>query len=223
MSLGNDGVVCSRCGDQNPQGTAACSNCQQPMQPTGRLSTTSKGQPVSSQNAQSRAKTVKVCGLGCVGLLVLLGIIGSIFGGNSTSEIKPVVDLPSIMGKSGSEVNAALGKPTKTVPITSYPDQMPGEYRNYAVKGLEDLLVRFHNDRAVQITAWFSDGMSDAEELLLAAGIDVNGVSPSVVAPAAKRWTGSYSGVIFDDLGVEKDFESTGISDYYTIVSAKVN
>jgi hypothetical protein len=97
-----------------------------------------------------------------------------------------VLDLPSIIGKSPHEVEIVTGKPKKLTKITSYLDQMPGEFRESEIKGSKlgltvyGLMIRF------------------------AAGVDVGDAPPAVVAPAATRWKGVFNGIAFKDVSALK-------------------
>lgn len=83
------------------------------------------------------------------------------------------ISLLSLIGRSVSGVASQLGSSTKTVPITSDPSQMPGEFRDYRASSA-DVLVRFHRGKAVDITFWFDSGSTTPEALMRRVGVDVD-------------------------------------------------
>ena len=151
---------------------------------------------------------------------------------NSTSQIvsqpsvTPVVDIPRLAGKSAVELDRALGKPAAITKITSHPEMMPGEFRDYRVDGTSGvatqygLMVRFHRGRAVQFTLDLPRFIDTPAEALLLAGIDVRGAAPRVKASGAHRWTGKFGGVDFKDAAAVK--ASIKDDQKYTTVQAEM-
>jgi hypothetical protein len=121
-----------------------------------------------------------------------------------------VIDIPRIIGLSVDEVEKAAGKPKSKTKITSTPEEMPGEFRDYEVKGTQlaltvhGLMVRYYRGRAVHMTLDLPESAATAEEALRMAGIDVGGAEPRVRASRAVRWSGTFGGVDFKDVAALK-------------------
>ena len=123
--------------------------------------------------------------------------------------IKPIVDIPQLIGKSQSDLDKALGKPSAITRITDDPDMMPGEFRDYRIENTTGkvtqygLMVRFHKGKAVHFTFDLPRLTDTPEQALLIAGINVEG-TPKIKAPLADRWTGNFNGIDFKDVAALK-------------------
>ena len=129
---------------------------------------------------------------------------------SSQPAIKPVVNIPQLIGKSPTELDKVLGKPAAVTKITNDPEMMPGEYRDYKIENTtgnvtqEGLMVRFHKGQAVHFTFDLPRLTDTPEEALLMAGINVKGTAAKIKAPLADRWTGNFNGVDFKDVAALK-------------------
>jgi hypothetical protein len=109
-------------------------------------------------------------------------------------NVRVLFDLTALIGASPSEVEARVGKPLEITPITHYPDQMPGEHRDYRVPGVSlnltdnGLLVRYYKGQVAFCTLDLATPTNDAAEALLMAGIDAEDKTPDITAPIATRW-----------------------------------
>jgi hypothetical protein len=144
----------------------------------------------------------------------------------STPTPSPVVDIPKLIGKTPAELDSALGRPAEVTKITNNREMMPGEYRDYEVPGSaraatsHGLMVRFYKGRAVLITYDLPAPTSSPEDALRLAGIEPGSAKPSVVAPMAQRWSGTFNGVNFGDAAALM----AGLnSRQYTTVQAELN
>lgn len=144
-----------------------------------------------------------------LGGLLLLSALSTNLGKAMKIETKPIFDIPSMAGKSPSEIEKVLGKPKVKTPITRSPEQMPGEFREYKIKGSQlnltvyGLMVRYYQERAVHFSLDLTTSTDSAEEALAMAGIDTKGSSPTIKAPMATRWKNvSFNGVTFKDIAV---------------------
>lgn len=144
-----------------------------------------------------------------IALFVCSFVSGQVFAQSIKSEVKPVLDIPSLAGKSPAELEKVLGKSKVKTPITNYPEQMPGEFRDYRIKSsqinltLYGLMVRYYQGRAVSFTLDLPNPTASPEEALAVAGIGTKGISPTIKAPMATRWKDvSFNGVAFEDVAV---------------------
>jgi hypothetical protein len=170
-------------------------------------------------------RTSSVSNLILVLLIWLVFVLGCVNNGNQRisqpppasnnqvagrAAIKPVVDIPQLIGKSPAELEKALGKPVAVTKLTDDPEMMPGEYRDYKIENTTGnvtqagLMVRFHKGQAVHFTLDLPSLTDTPEEALLMAGIDVKGVPAKTRAPLADRWTGSFNGIVFKDVAALK-------------------
>ncbi len=132
----------------------------------------------------------------------------------------PIIDIPKLAGKSPDAIDAALGKPSTVTPITSSAAQMPGEFRAYKVgENREVLTIRFFRGRAVHFTFDLPQVTETPNEALRLVGIDVDDTQPTIKAPMAVRWSGSFGGIEFKDVAALKNIGSSGFS----IVQAEVS
>lgn len=133
---------------------------------------------------------------------------------------KPWVDIPALANKAPGEFDKALGKAASVTPITKTPEEMPGEFRNYKISGLEETLqVRFYRGKAVFFNISLAKGeqKKTAEELAKYAGFDVEGKRAERPTAYAAKWSGEFGGAQFLEIIAVK----SNTDDYYTL-SAKV-
>lgn len=141
---------------------------------------------------------------------------------------KTIIEIPKLIGQSPKFIEAQLGKPTEITPITKdLPDEKrtPGEFRDYKIVGLSKpistnngAMIRFYKNKAIMIMVDLPSPTVTAEEALQLAGIDVNDISPTIVAPLAKRWKNfSYNGVKYKDVNATKV-----LGDRYDVVQAEI-
>ncbi len=154
----------------------------------------------------------------CIGVLLITSLLAALtctspsanVANRSVAPVVVVVNVPAIIGRTPKEVEAVTGKAKERTKITNEPDQMPGEFRDYEIKGaklgltLYGMMVRYYRKRAVHITIDMPEHVDTAEAVLKMAGIDVQGAQPRVVAPLATRWTGTFNGVDFKDVAAAK-------------------
>lgn len=139
---------------------------------------------------------------------------------NVKATIKPIIDIPQLIGKSPTQLEKVLGKPA-TITKTNDPDMVPGEYRDYKIDNAlnkltqEGLMVRFYKGQAVHFSLDLPRLADTPEEALLMAGIDVKGALANIKAPRAVRWTGNFNGIQFKDVAALK--LDTDSSKYSTV------
>lgn len=125
---------------------------------------------------------------------------------SQTTHTSPaaVVSLPAIIDQPAAAVNKVLGKPRKTTKITSSPEQMPGEFRDYERDGTEEIVVRFHRGTAVHVTVYLSTPAATAREALAMAGLDEERAALETY-PAAEKWMGLVGGTAFNNVRAIKE------------------
>lgn len=221
-------IQCLKCGTANEPGSGFCSKCGEVL---------AGGQQVSPGNKKNLkivfiiiGAVILLCvGCGIVGLLNERNYRGPTNVSNRTvvssqtptpEPAKPVVNMPAIANKTPEEVEKIVGKHIRIVPITSYPDQMPGEYRNYDLPEMKDsLTVRFYKGKAVFITFNVPDDKQPdtAEELAKMSGFDVSGKSADHPIPATSIWSGKFGDAEFVKVTTTKGNTST-----YFVLNAEV-
>ena len=156
-------------------------------------------------------------------MLCLFTVLALACGVPAAPPVRPVVNTPALAGKTAPEVDAMLGAPAEVTPIENDPTQEPGEYRDYRIAGVKDgvtshgLMVRFTEGRAVDFMLDLPIPQASAETALLMAGIDVGNSRPTVTAPAAKRWAGTFGGVYFKDVAAVKADRGLTFTNYTTV------
>ncbi len=155
-----------------------------------------------------------------VGVGMLAGCSGAKSASNTAAAAKPaaavsptpqaqeqkfIADIPSLAGKTAKDVDAMLGQPVEVAAIAANRDNSPGEYRDYAVKGLETMQIRFHKDRAVNFTLMADKDkrLASAEEFANQFGFAVN--VGEQVGSLAVSWKGKFGDAIFSNIKALKD------------------
>lgn len=119
------------------------------------------------------------------------------------SDIKPLFNVTELANKSATVIDSALGKPTSVTPITSYPEQMPGEYREYTLSDGSTMQVKFYKDKAVTFTVWLKNPTATSRQALRYFGISMEDVMPLPIirkGPAGRTWSGTVKGVAFKEI-----------------------
>ena len=203
-------IQCSKCGAPNETGSGFCAKCGNPVM----------GNPAVSPGNKKNLKTILiVIGL-VIGLCVLCGVIGGLNekfrfldsdkankqsppAANSTpvpaaatpEPVKAAVNIPAIWNKSPEEVEKLVGRHLKITPITGSPDQMPGEYRNYDLPGMDDALnLRFYKGKVAHITVNIPDDSqlkSDVDTAKM-VGLDVSDKPVKNPIKQTSIWTGNF-------------------------------
>lgn len=149
---------------------------------------------------------------------VILLFLGLALPARGQSPIKEYVSFPSLAKKSHKEAEKLLGKPSRVTKITRYPDQMPGEFREWNLKNGASVLLRFKEDVCVSLTAQFdSSDFYIPEVATRAVGIDVQGISPSRKNDFVISYSGELSGVKWKTVSVQR----SGQNAPFTMISAQ--
>lgn len=122
------------------------------------------------------------------------------------SAPQPIVDLPQLAYAEPAAVERTLGKPTSITPITNAPQNMPGEYRHYAVTQKHgpagDLQVRYYKGVAISFVLTVPPTLLQSRPEFVAnlggLAIETNGNGDSTW----REWSGSFAGIQFDDIRV---------------------
>jgi hypothetical protein len=117
------------------------------------------------------------------------------------------VRIIQIAGKTPDEVRGVLGKPTEVTPITNYPEDMPGEYRDYK-SGRLRITVQFFDGIAIGAAIDIDDPPAkSSSEALRLVGLSSLDLTKTFETPAnapiklhAIRWRGIVDGVEIEDV-----------------------
>ena len=155
----------------------------------------------SQETTARKGLSLKILGAAIILLWVTAAVtIGTIFMRGSSPRVttteplilnktispqKAIIDLTQLGGKPITTVEKILGKPVKIDVIRDYPDDMPGEYRDYRIKGLKGvgetetgLSVQYYKGKAVSFIVELENGAETATDALLLVGIDVKDSKP---------------------------------------------
>jgi hypothetical protein len=132
-------------------------------------------------------------------------------GAARTSPIEPQLRITQIAGKTPGEVKAVLGMPTEVTPITNYPDDMPGEYRDYT-SGRLRVTVQFFRGIAIGAAVDIDEPPARSPvEALGYVGLSPNELSQTFETPKDApiklrviRWRGTVDGVEIEDVSATK-------------------
>ena len=144
---------------------------------------------------------------------------------NKAPETRPQatvagINIPSLAGKSTDEIEAAVGKALRTVPITEPPQEVPGEYRNYDLAGMKDALsIRFYKGKAVALTLNVParKELKTAEELGKLAGFDLAGKNPAKATEFVTQWNGQFGPARFAEVSIGKSQKTD-----YNLIRARI-
>lgn len=167
---------------------------------------------------------------GAIFVTILVGVVAGFgfaiyslgFTSSPANAEPPFFELLEIMGESRSAVEASLGEAVAVVPITNVPANMPGEFRDYEIPGITEVVsVRFFRNSAVFVTVILPHGEDSAEDALSRVGIDLRGVPASTTAPGAVWWrSGRIQGHLFEKIGALRGMNGT--SDLFDMVQAEL-
>lgn len=148
----------------------------------------------------------------------------SVLSDPSIEDIQAAFELMAVVGESPAGVSLELGAPVEVVPIENVPENMPGEFRDYAVPGLPDLVnVRFLRNRAVFVTVILPEQHAEAYQALARVGIDLSGVPPSTRAARATWWRDGGvpgTGKVFTKIGALRGMNGAG--DGFDMIQAEL-
>lgn len=128
-----------------------------------------------------------------------------------TAQRKPILDLTKLAGQPIATVERRLGKPITIDEITDDPREMPGDYREYRVRGFKSVseteagfTVQYYNGNAVSFIIELETPTETAEEALMQVGIDVRGKAADRSAMLASIWSNlTVGGANFKDIGAQ--------------------
>jgi len=137
--------------------------------------------------------------------IFLVIAIGIIIGCGDTT--KPLFQVTELANMTASFVDSNLGKAKTVTPITSYPEQMPGEYRDYILADGSEMQMKFYRDKAVEFTVWLKNPTSMSRSALKYFGITSGDIMPLpiiVKRPTVRVWEGTIRGVTFKRISSQK-------------------
>ncbi|HUY33481.1 MAG TPA: SHD1 domain-containing protein [Pirellulales bacterium] len=125
------------------------------------------------------------------------------------SEHLPLLNVTGMAGKAPDEVEAILGIAKGTIPANSdlYPEDSPGEYREYRFDWL-GVTVEFYRGRAVGVVVDMQDHPTrTVSEALRLIGLSEQELQQTFDTPAVaktrfgfRKWVGAANGVVFKTL-----------------------
>lgn len=123
------------------------------------------------------------------------------------TQIKQIVNLIELVGKSPADVDQKLGKAKSAKKITDESSTLFDEEREYQLPSAADygLIVRFFKGKAVQFITTVPNSMSnqDAAKFAQSFGFDVSGLKAENY-PMITNWQGSINGVEFEKIAAMK-------------------
>lgn len=128
--------------------------------------------------------------------LVLLLLLLSACG----PKLPPVLNIPALANQPPLVVDQALGRPYDAKPTSEDPT---GQWRSYTPPGTDDVLVRFHQNRAVSFTVTLKQPSQFSGQAVSRIGIHVTGIPTSETATAA-TWAGTFNGIDFAEVTAAK-------------------
>ncbi|MGH7138523.1 MAG: hypothetical protein ACREHD_22470, partial [Pirellulales bacterium] len=125
------------------------------------------------------------------------------------------IRITQVAGKSPREVMAILGEPTSVTPLTSFPEDMPGELREYRHADFT-VVVQFFEGRAITATIDLQSLPADSPtEALSHVGLSPTELTETFQTPRHAptkirviHWRGIVDGVEIDDVSAT----NTGVS-----------
>ena len=114
-----------------------------------------------------------------------------------TKKSPKVVDVPKLADKSANIFDEMFGEPLKITPVKENPRLMPGEFREYKVKGHpKNLSVRFYKDKAKRFNLLLGkDEKSSGKALKKIFKIDVGGMRRIKSDALSETWSGKSGGI----------------------------
>jgi hypothetical protein len=117
----------------------------------------------------------------------------------SESKLKKDVDVIRLANRSASFFDETFGTPEKITPVKGNPKFMPGEYRQYRVKGHpKGLSVRFYKDKAKRFNLLLGKGEKSSKKALQEIfKIDVKNLRRARSDSLSETWKGKSGKVNF--------------------------